>query len=86
MINNLTQEQSDLSKRIHNLVLGRVFKKVNDELSEADKKVMEDVFDSKDDKAKEKYIKKNIPNFEDIFKEELIKVSGEILEVLKNKK
>jgi hypothetical protein len=58
--------------------MGRVFKRVYLELDKADKKKMEEVFSSDDDKIKEEFIKKYIPNFEELFKEEAEKIGKEI--------
>jgi hypothetical protein len=73
-----TPSKSVMEAKIFDLVMGRVFKRVYLELDKADKKKMEEVFSSDDDKIKEEFIKKYIPNFEELFKEEAEKIGKEI--------
>lgn len=81
--NNLTPEQTAVSQRIFNLVLGRVLAKIYKELDKKGQKEMDEVTSSGDDEVKDKFIKKYIPDFQNVFKKELVKVSEEILEELK---
>ena len=81
---NLTPEQTDLSRRIFNLVIGRIFEKVYNGLDSAGKKKMEEINLSEDKGAKEKFIRKYVPDFAKVFQEELIKVSEEVMEEMKN--
>jgi len=78
LLENLTEEQKKLGSRFSDLVIGRVIKRVHSGLDEAGKQNMEKVFLSDDQSEKENFIKKNIPNFETIFKEEADKVEEEI--------
>ncbi len=64
--------------KIFDLVMGRVFKSVYLKLNEDDKKKMEKVFLSGSDNEKEKFIKKYMPNFEEIFSQEVKKIGQEI--------
>jgi hypothetical protein len=81
--NNLTPEQFDLNERIFNLVLNKVLQKVYKGLDEKGKKEMDGATASDDKNEKDKFIKKYVPDFQNIFKEELIKVSEEIMERIK---
>ena len=74
----LSAPQADLSLRIFDLVIGRVFKKAYLNFAKKGKENMEKVFLSDDDKEKEKFIKKNIPNFKKLLEEESKKIEEEI--------
>ncbi len=56
--------------RILDLVLGRVSKRVHLRLDDQAKKEMQEVFGSQDDKKKEDFTKKYIPDFQQLFEEE----------------
>jgi len=84
ILEKLSPAQSDISKRIYELVLGRVLKRVYLGLGDNSKKEMEKVFLSNEDNLKEQFLKDNISDFESVFKEELEKINQEILEELKN--
>ncbi len=79
-LENLTEEQKDLSSRIFDLAIGRVLKKAYLGLAENDKKTMEAVFLADNNKEKEEFIKKYIPDFKKIFKEETKEVEKEIIQ------
>ena len=83
-LEELTPFQKNLSARMFDLVIGRVLKKTYINLDTKGKENMEKVFLSDNDKAKEDFIKKNIPNFKKVFEEETDKVTEEIeVEILK---
>ena len=77
-LDNLSDDQEYLNMRVFNLIIGRVLKIVYLGLSENDKENMEKVFLSGNDKEKEDFIKKYIPNFEEISGKEAQKVEEEI--------
>lgn len=68
----------DSNSRVFDLILGRVFKIVYLGLNEKDKKVMEKVFLSGDEKEKDKFVKKYIPDFKTIFSKEAKNIEKEI--------
>lgn len=76
--------EADLNLRVFNLVIGRVLKSAYLNLEEKDKKDMEQVFLSDDDKQKEQFIKKHMPNFKKLFEKEAKKIEGEIKSEIKN--
>jgi len=78
LLQKLSAEQMNLSSRIFDLVLSRVLSKVYSNFDEKIKEDMRIIFDSDDDKEKEKFIKKYISNFEKLFKEELKKIEDDI--------
>lgn len=77
-LKELSAEQINLSSRIFDLVIGRVLKRAYLNLNEAERKDMESVFLSDNDKEKEKFIKKYIPNFKKLFEEAAKKIEEEI--------
>lgn len=78
LLKNLSVEQTDLGVRVFDLVIGRVLKRVYANFDEKGKADIEKVFLSDEDKEKEKFIKKYIPDFKKIFKEEAKKIEEEI--------
>ena len=74
----LSEEQKNLSSRIFDLINGRVLKRAYSDFDEKVKENMAQIFSSVDDKKKEEFIKKNIPNFKKLFKEEAEKIEEEI--------
>jgi len=74
----LSEEQKSLSLRIFDLVLGRVLKKAYLDFDGKTKKDMDKVFSSNDDEAKEKFIKKYIPNIKKLLGEEAKNIEEEI--------
>ena len=78
ILENLSPEQSALSTRIFDLILGRVLKRVYLSLEEEDKKELEEIFISQNEKEKEIFFKKHLPNFKSIFKNEAKKLEEEI--------
>ena len=77
LLNNLP-DCKELNLRVFDLVIGRVLKRA---YLDFDEKVKEDIsktFLLGDDKEKENFIKKNIPNFKEFFKEELKNINKEI--------
>ncbi len=77
-LKNLSAGEADLNLKIFNLVIGRVFKRAYLDMNETDKEKLEKVFLSGNDKEKDKFIKKYIPNFKKLFKIEAKKIEGEI--------
>ena len=80
-LKNLTLEQiqfDELDSRIFNLVIGRIVRRLYLALNETGKQNMEKIFLSAGDAEKEKFIKKNMPDFEKVFKEETKKLEKEI--------
>lgn len=84
ILNNLSEYQKDLGLRVFDLVIGGVFKRIYLSLDEKGKENMEKVFLSDNDKEKEKFIKKQMPNFKKLFKAEAEKIEKEIKVELKN--
>lgn len=74
----LSSYQKELSSRIFDLVLSRVLSQAYLAFDEKTKEEMKKVFDSGpegySDEEKEKFIKKNIPNFKKLFEEEIKKI------------
>ncbi len=77
-LKELSASQIDLSSRIFDLVIGRVLKGAYSGFDEKTKKEMDETFLSDNDKEKEKFIKKNIPNFKKLFEEEAKKIEEKI--------
>jgi hypothetical protein len=77
-LEELSEEQKNLSARVFDLVIGRVLKNAYLDFSEEVKKEMDKVFNFGNGKEKEDFVKKYIPNFEKIFKEEAKKFEEEI--------
>ena len=78
MENNSTEE--NLAARIFNIVIDQVLQKTHAGLDERGRAEMEKVFLSDDEKAKNDFVKKYIPNFENVFKEEEKKVRNRIVD------
>lgn len=78
ILDKLSPEQATLNVRIFNLILSRVLKRIYLGLDEASRKKMEEVFISDDDKEKEKFTKKYMPDFKVIFEEESRKIEEEL--------
>lgn len=77
-------KQEEMASRIFELVIGRVFKQVYLRLDENGRKNAEVVFTSGDDKGKDEFIEKYIPDFKKIFEEESKNIEKELrLEVEK---
>ena len=77
-LEEMSPAQIDLSSRVFDLALSRVLRGVYINLGEEDRKNMETTFLSDDDNIKEKFIKKYIPNFKKLFKEEMKKIEIKI--------
>jgi len=75
---NLSQEELNLVSRILNLILGRALKTAYLNLSGEIQKKMQEVFSIGIEGDIEKFIKKHIPNFNKILKEEAQKIQDEI--------
>ena len=79
-LEELSEYQASLTPRIFDLVIGRVFKKIYLGFDEAGKKAMAKIFSGDSDEEKEKFIKKQVPDFKKIFEEEAKKIEAEIKE------
>lgn len=75
---DLSEDQVNLNSRIFDLVIGRVLKNAYFSFDQETKDSMEKTFSLGSDEDKEKFIKKNMPNFKKIFQEELKGVEEEI--------
>lgn len=81
---NVSPKQEEMASKIFELVIGRVLKQVYLRLDENGRKNAEVVFTSDDDNSKEEFVKKYIPDFKKIFKEESKNIEEELkLEVEK---
>ena len=76
----LAASQTDTDLRLSDLIIGRIFKKAYSNFDETAKKELEETFLSENIIKKEEFIKKYIPNFEELFAEELKKIEEEIKE------
>lgn len=74
---NILSDPKNTTTVIFNLVVGRVLKRVYLDLDKQGKEKMEKTFLSDDENKKEEFVKKYIPNFKDIFKEEAKKIQEE---------
>jgi len=79
-LEELSEYQSSLTPRIFDLVIGRVFKRIYLGFDEAGRKAMAKIFSGDSDEKKEEFIKKHIPNFKKLFKEQAEKIEAEIKE------
>lgn len=77
-LENLSSKQIDLNSRVFDLVVGRVFKGIYRNLDAKAKDEIDTALFSSDDKEKERVIKKYIPNFKKLLKEETKKIEKEI--------
>ncbi len=75
---DLPEDQKKLGLRVFDLVLDRVLRRVYLEFNEAEKSEMEKAFSSDSDKEREKFIKKYVPNFKELFEEEAKKIEAEL--------
>jgi hypothetical protein len=78
ILNNISQNQLDVSKRVMNLALIRIYKKLHQKATEQEKKQMEEIFESGSEQEKENFIKKYLPDFEEVYKKELSKIVEEL--------
>ena len=79
-LEELSEYQASLTPRIFDLVIGRVFKRIYLGFDEAGRKAMAKIFSGDSDEKKEEFIKKHIPNFKKLFKEQAEKIEAEIKE------
>lgn len=77
-LNSLSEYQKSLGSRIFDLVIAAVLERACLNFTEEEKKNMERIFLSGDNKDKEDFIKKNIPDFKTLFAQEAEKVEEEI--------
>ncbi|MEI7424517.1 MAG: hypothetical protein WCK10_00095 [Candidatus Staskawiczbacteria bacterium] len=75
---NISQKQEEMALRIFDLIIGRVLKQVYLRLDENGKKDAERVFTSNNDKDKDEFVKKYIPDFKKLFKEESKNIENEL--------
>lgn len=78
VLDNLSEDPENLDSRIFDLVVGRILKKVYLDLDERGREEVGRIFISGDDAGKEGFIKKYIPNFKNLFKEEAKKIGEEV--------
>lgn len=76
--NNINLKKEELSERLMDLAIGRVFKSLHSKVSDKEKLIMEKIFESGSDEEKEKFMKKYLPNFESAYKDELVKLAEEL--------
>jgi hypothetical protein len=80
----LSPEQNALSLRVLDLLISRVLKNQYSTFNEDTKKLLEEIFESNDDKKKEEFLKTHLPNFKKLMKDESKKLEEEIkLEIKK---
>jgi len=77
-LKDLSEEQNNLGLRIFDLIFARVLKSAYFDLNQSEKKDMENIFLSENDKEKEIFIKKYIPNFKTLFNKEAKEIEIEI--------
>jgi hypothetical protein len=85
LLNNLSEEDKNTGLKIFDLIFSRVLKSVYLNLSQDQRKNMENIFLSENDKEKEDFIKKHIPNFKVLFDKEAKKIEVEIKDEIKNR-
>jgi len=78
VLNKISPQQQEFAERLMNLAIGRAFKSVYLKVSDGEKKEMEKIFELGSDKEKEKFIEKYLPNFKQVYKEELAKLGEEL--------
>lgn len=84
-LKELSPDQTELALRIFDLVITKVLKKAYVNFNEETKENMNIVFESDNDRDKEDFIKKHIPNFKEQFKEEIKNIEHNIkIEIEKN--
>ena len=74
----LSPYQKELSSRFFDLALSRALSKAYSSFNEDIKDEMKRVFNLDNDEEKDKFIKKNIPNFKEIFDGEMKKIEDDI--------
>lgn len=84
-IKNMSSTQKNISNRIFNIALKRIFKKIYLEKNEMDKAIMESIFLNGTNEEKDDFFKNNFLKFEDDFKKEISKISEEIKAEISNK-
>ena len=77
-LENMSEEQKALASRVFNLVVNRVVKRAYSTFDEKNKEAIDEIFATGDDKEKEKFIKKNIPDLGGLFAEEHKKIEDEL--------
>jgi hypothetical protein len=84
-LKDLSESQKELSERIFNLVVGRVLRRAYLDLDEKMQPEMARIFFGADESAKEEFVKKYIPDFKKIFKEEAKNIEQELKSEIENK-
>jgi hypothetical protein len=74
----LSEEQQSLGLKIFDLILDRVLRNIYYNFDESHKADMDKVFSSGSEKEKKDFIKKYIPDFDKIFKEDAKKIGEEL--------
>lgn len=75
-------KQHELSERIMDLAIARVFKNLHSRINDKEKIAMEKIFESGSNTEKEKFMKKYLPNFESDYKAELAKLADELWQAM----
>ena len=79
-LKELSPYQIELGSRVFNLLVSKVLKRVYLGFDEKTKENMTAIFNSDNDQEKEKFIKENIHNFDELFEEEMKKIEDNIKE------
>jgi hypothetical protein len=77
-LKELSPYQTELASRIFDLAISRVLKNAYIQLDEKTKGSMNIIFDLNNDQDKENFIKKNIPDFKELFEKELKNIEDSI--------
>jgi len=77
-LENITEEQASLGKRVFNLIMGRVLEKVYLGLDEPGREDMQRIFSSTDDDAKGEFLRVHSPNLKKLLGQEAKNVEEEI--------
>ena len=84
-LDDLSLYQKELSLRIFDLVISKVLKNAYANFDEKTKEDMEIIFDSENTQRKEEFIKNNIPNFNELFENEIKKIENDIRREIEKK-
>ncbi len=84
-LDDLPDEQKKLGLRFFDLLIDRLLRRVYSSFDEKTQKEMDAVFSSESDDKKESFIRTNIPDFKNIFKEEAEKLEEELKKDIEEK-
>lgn len=79
----MEDQNKELSQRVVNMAISRILDKAYEEMDSSRKEEMEEIINSGTDQEKKDFIKENIPDFEDLLGQEMVKVFEEIVEEIK---